>query len=86
MIEHLHEKIAVLAVFNRLGGVTAIHKLKWQNRVYHITKQVYVYKRREGRNVNHVFHVSNATLHFKILFNSEHLTWWLEEVSDGLTN
>lgn len=86
MIEHLHEKIDVLAIFNRLGNVVAVRRLKWQNRIYEITKQVYVYKRREGRNINHVFHVSNAALHFKILFNTETLTWWLEEVSDGHTN
>lgn len=86
MIEQLHEKIDVVAVYNRLGKIVTIHKLKWQNRVYQITKQVYIYKRREGRNINHVFHVSNTTLHFKILFNTESLTWWLEEVSDGNTN
>lgn len=86
MIEQLHEKIDVLAVYNRLGEIVTIHKLKWQNRVYKITKQVYIYKRREGRNIHHVFHVSNATLHFKILFNTETLSWWLEEVSDGNTN
>ncbi len=86
MLEHLHEKIDVLAVFNRLGDVVAIHKVKWQNRAYRITKQVYVYKKREGRNIVHVFHVSNATLHFKLSFNTENLSWWLEEVSDGNTN
>ena len=86
MLEQLHEKIDVLAKYNRIGGTVTIYKLKWQNRPYNISKQAYVYKRRDGRNINHVFHVSNANLHFKILFNTETLTWWLEEVSDGNTN
>lgn len=86
MIENLHEKVDVLAVFNRTGDVVHIYKLKWQNRVYTVSKLAYLYKRREGRNINHVFHVSNASLHFKLLFNSENLTWWLEEISDGNSN
>lgn len=86
MLQNLHEKIDVLAIYHRLGEIVTIHKLKWQNRDYPISKQVYVYKKREGRNINHVFHVSNKDLHFKILFNTETLSWWLEEVSDGNTN
>ena len=86
MLENLHEKIDVIAVFNRTGDVVSIYKLKWQNHVYKVDKLAYLYKRREGRNINHVFHVSNAALHFKLSFDTEFLTWWLEEVSDGNTN
>lgn len=83
---NLHEKIDVLAIFNRLGVVVVIHKIKWQNRTYSIKKQVYAYRRREGRNVDHVFHVASDTLHFKIVLNTENLSFWLEEISDGHTN
>jgi hypothetical protein len=83
MIEQVHERVNVLAVFDQEIENIIIHKVRWNGRVYHISKMGYQYKRRIGRTMVHVFHVNNDSVHFKLHFDTEFLTWYLLEVSDG---
>lgn len=83
MIEQIHERVNVLAVFDRDIENIIIHKVRWSGKVYPISKMGYQYKQRIGRNIVHVFHVNNATIHFKLQFDTEHLAWYVMEVSDG---
>lgn len=86
MIEQIHERVNVLAVFDHEIENIIIHKVRWNGRVYNISKMGYQYKQRIGRNHLHIFHVNNESIHFKLQFDTEHLAWYLIEVSDGNTN
>lgn len=86
MVEQVHERVNVLAVFDREIENIIIHRIRWNGRVYNISKMGYQYKHRVGRNYYHIFHVNNETLHFKLQFDTEFLAWYLMEVSDGNAN
>jgi hypothetical protein len=59
------------------------YKMRWRLRDYFIKKLAYHHKGREGRNLYHVFHVTDGNLDFRMTFDTESLSWVLEEVSDG---
>lgn len=86
MIEKIHERISVATSYNRDKADITIHKVKWNGRVYPISQMGYHHKTRVGRNIFHVFHVNNNALSFKLQLNTENLTWWILEVSDGNSN
>jgi hypothetical protein len=86
MIEKILERISVLSSYNRDNGEITIHKLRWNGRSYSIVKMGYHHKVRAGRNIFHVFHVNNDSLAFKLQLDTENLTWWILEVSDGNPN
>ena len=86
MLEQIHEQISVVTVYNRVKGTVMPWKIKWQGRVYTITKLGYYHKRKVGKTVLHVFDVTDNCMSFRLLCNPETLHWTLEEVSDGLAN
>ncbi len=86
MIEKIHERVSVLAVYNREGSKLMIHKIRWNGRCYHINQLGYHHKARAGRIILHYFHVVSDTIAFKLEFDPEHLTWHVVEVSDGAAN
>lgn len=86
MIEKINERISVISSYNRDNGQVTIHKVRWNGRTYQITKIGYHHKVREGRNIFHVFHVNNNALSFKLQLDTETLSWWVLEVSDGNPN
>ena len=85
MIERIHELVSVVAIYNHEKGVVFPRKVRWNKRDFTIEKLGYHHKIKNGRYVHHIFSVCNSTLAFKLLFDTETLHWWLEEVSDGLT-
>ena len=86
MIEKVNERISVITSYNRDKGEATIHKVRWNGRNYPITQMGYHHKIRAGRNILHVFHVNNSTISFKLQLDTENLTWWVLEVSDGNPN
>ncbi len=86
MVEKLHERVSVLATYNRDNATPQIHKVKWNGRAYQVTQLGYYYRYRQGGTIIHVFHVCSCTIAFKLVFDTEYLTWWVEEVADGNAN
>lgn len=86
MLEKIHERISVLTSYSRDKAQVTIHRLRWNGRNYAITQIGYHHKIREGRNIFHVFHVNNDALSFKLQLDTENLSWWVLEVSDGSPN
>lgn len=84
MLEVINEKISVVTVYNRLKGKVFPIKIRWQGKNYRIVKIGYQHKIRIGRNIVHIFHVTDGVLDFRIACNTENLHWTLEEVSDGI--
>lgn len=60
--------------------------LKWDGREYRITKIGLHHTFREGRTLFHIFSVVSGETFFRLNFNTDTLSWRLEEVSDGLPN
>jgi hypothetical protein len=56
----------------------------WKGRNYTITKIGLRHHFREGNTLYHVFSVVTDTLFLRLKFNTDDLTWRLEEVEDGI--
>ena len=84
MNEYINEKVSVIVSYNRETGKVTPRKMRWQGREYFFTdKPSYLYKAREGRNIIHVFHMTDGSMDFKLRLDSETLHWTLMEVTDG---
>lgn len=76
VINILKEKIRVMMVDG------APNALEWQGR-WKVDKIGLHHYYREGRRLIHVFGVISGNLFFRISFDTDDLSWTLEEVSDG---
>ena len=83
MIEKVFEKISVVSSYNQEKNNFTLYKIGWRKRDYFIKRMAYHHQVREGRNLFHIFHVTDNNLDFRIRFDTENLNWILEEVSDG---
>ncbi len=83
MHEIINEKISVVTVYDRIKSTVIPKRLKWQGRIYDITKLNYYKPKRAGRNILHTFHVSNDANDFLLQLDSYTLHWTLLEVTDG---
>ena len=83
MIEAINEEIAVITVYDPEKQRTMPWRLKWRGRSYHVVKLGYHHTVRHGRVLIHMYAVSTKTLAFKLRFDTEALTWTLEQISDG---
>lgn len=86
MTSQLNEKVDVIAIYKKLGGQTLPYKIKWDGKIYKIIKIGYQHRIKIGNVIHHIFHVSSKSLAFRLNFDTEILSWTLEEVSDGLAD
>lgn len=83
----INEKISVITTFDPYTGIVFPRKIKWQGRVYKITKIGFHYPMRQGRRLLHYFGVlSENNTSFKLRFDTDNLHWTLEEVIDEFAN
>lgn len=83
MIETLDEKISVVSIYNKEKGRTTPYKMRWRFRDVVFSEVTYHHVIREGRQVFHVFHVTDGTMDFRLHLDTYGLHWKLMEVSDG---
>ena len=81
----LKEKVDVVSIY-KAGMGNVLYKIRWRNREYKIIKLGYHHKIKVGSIIHHIFSVASANLAFRLDFDTEVLSWTLEEVSDGLGN
>jgi len=86
MIEKINEPITVLSIYERLGARVMPAKIKWNGRVYKITKLGFHHKVKIGQTLNHIFSVTDGKMFFRLRLDTDTLHWFLEEVSDGLAS
>ena len=84
MIETIGEKVGVMSVYDNVKRSFYPYKIKWQARYYTIKKVCFHHKVRNGRVVQHIFHVTDGAIDFKLVFDADALSWTLEEVCDGI--
>jgi len=81
--EKINERVSVVTVYSREKGTVMPCKMRWHGRDYVMNKLAYHHKDRQGRTIIHIFHVSDGTNDFRLLHNSDTLSWILEEVLHG---
>jgi hypothetical protein len=80
MIITINEKVSVDFLSNHLTGKVYPWVISWRGRQYRITTVGLHHMVREGRILFHVFSVTDGTTYFKLVFDTDHLTWQLVEV------
>ncbi len=88
MRELVNEKISVVTIFRKDSVKNEVipYQIKWQARKYKISKVTYHHTLKEGKKLWHIFYVTDGNLDFKLKLDTDTLHWFLEEVTDGLTN
>ncbi len=76
MIQKLDAPVSV--IFSKFP-----RKVLFEGKEYLIKKLGYHHVYREGRTLFHVFSVASSTMFFRLVLNTEDLSWVLEEVADG---
>jgi len=86
MIQKLQTPISVALVFNHKKREVKPCKVMWEGRPYSITKIGLHHTYRQGRTLFHVFSVESKELFFRLVLNTESLSWIVEEIADGESN
>lgn len=86
MIEKVGQKISVNLVYNHITGASLPKHIKWNSRVYTITKLGLHYTKFEGKTLMHIFSVCSQDHYFLLSFNTQSLQWILEQIADETTN
>ena len=82
MLELINERVSVIMKYDRGTSVVMPVKMRWQAKDYLINKLGYYHRTREGRTIQHIFHVTDGLLDFRLRLDSDTLHWTLEQVSD----
>lgn len=84
MTEHINERVDVITIYRKASMPHVYpYKLRWNGKEYLIKNVGYHHKVREGKTIIHIFSCSSDSLGFRLRFNSDTLSWILEEVEDG---
>lgn len=82
MSETIFEKVSVITIFNEKTGEVIPKKIRWRNHDYLIKNLAYYHRTHQGKNIIHVFNVTDGNLDFRLSLNGESLHWTLEEIYD----
>ena len=83
MILQLNEKVDVVVICKESF---LPYKIKWKNKVYQNLKLGYHHKTKIGNIIHHIFSVATDSLALRLNFDTDNLSWTLEEISDGFAN
>lgn len=86
MLEKINEPISVITLYERTGAIVQPAKIKWNGRIYRITKVGFHHKTKFGQTLQHIFSVTDGKMFFRLRLDTDSLHWFLEEVSDGLAS
>lgn len=86
MIHKINETVCVSFSSSSLSKKLLPQYIEWRNHLYKVAKVGLHHNFRQGKTLYHVFSVTDNTLFFRLVLNSESLQCTLEEISDGETN
>lgn len=84
MIQRISAPVSVTLIFNHRTRSVYPQSVTWDGRDYPITKVGLHHTFRQGRTLFHVFSAASPTIFFRLVLNTDNLSWRLEEISDGL--
>jgi hypothetical protein len=82
MSTYINESVSVDLLSNHLTGKVYPWVISWRGRRYQIKKVSFHHMTKEGKTLLHIFSVTDGTIFFKLVFNTEHLHWQLLEISE----
>ena len=82
MIQKISTPVSVAVIFDHKARTVKPVTLLWESRTYKILKIGLHHWFKVGKTLFHVFSVATNTLFFRLVLNTESLSWTLEEISD----
>ncbi len=86
MIQKLDVPVSVLSVFDHRTRTTMPKKVLFDGREHKIIKIGFHHTFRDGRTLYHVFSAASESMFFRLVLDTDTLSWRLLEVHDGETN
>jgi hypothetical protein len=86
MIQKVNAPVSVISSYNHHLRTFSPRKILWSGREYYVSKIGLHHTFRQGRTLFHVFSVTGSSSFFRLVLNTDNLSWNLEEISDGQTN
>ena len=83
MSNPIDESVSVDLTYDQMTKISRPTTMRWHERIYRITDIGLHHRIWEGRVRIHIFSVSDGSSYFRLLFNTETLSWRLMEVSDA---
>lgn len=83
MIQKLKVPVTVTLLYDHHNRTVVPKNVVFDGREYPIIKMGMHHTYREGRTLFHVFSVASETIFFRLVLNTDNLSWSLEEVADG---
>lgn len=83
MIQKLNTPVSVTLHFDHKTRKTIPVEVLFEGHLHRIVKVGFHHTYRVGRTMFHVFSVVSETLFFKLVFNTDTLSWNLEEIADN---
>jgi len=83
MLYEPDEKVSMLTIFDKDRGKVVPYKMRWKNEDIIFKEVTYHHMTRQGRQILHVFHVTDGIMDFRLHLDTQNLHWKLMEVSDG---
>jgi len=86
MIQKLKVPVTVSLLYDHHSRTVAPKLVIFDGREYPIIRTGMHHTYREGRTLFHVFSVASEAVFFRLVLNTDNLSWSLEEVADGESN
>ncbi len=83
MITKVKAPVSVISVYDRKKRDFRPSAVIWEGHRHKIVKLGYHHVFRIGRTLFHVFSVNAEAVFFKLVLNTDDLSWEVEEISDG---
>lgn len=83
MITKVKAPLSVICLYDHKKRHFRPSTVVWEGRVHKIVKLGYHHAFRAGKTLLHVFSAASPTVFFKLVFNTDSLSWEVEEISDG---
>ena len=85
MLESIDETVSVVMISSKKINKSYPYKMLWRQSEVVFSEVTYHHIIREGRTISHIFHTTDSMTDYKLILNTQYLTWRLLEVSDGNT-
>jgi hypothetical protein len=83
MIRKIDKLVSVVSVYNHARNKMIPKKVFFEGEIHEIAKIGLYHTYRKGKALYHVFSVTSDKLFFRLILNSENLSWKIEQISDG---
>jgi len=83
MIVKVKAPVSVISLYDHKKRHFRPSMVIWEGRLHKIVKIGYHHTFHSGKTLLHVFSAVSETVFFKLVFNTDSLSWEVEEISDG---